>query len=98
MDLVVTNQAESSDDDFVIEKTREFNSQFAENSFEPISVFIRDDGEIIAGLTSKIYWDWLHIEYIWVSENHRHKSLGTKLVVSAEKAAIRRSGTKSLER
>lgn len=91
MKLEITNNPRAEDDDFVIGKTHEYNSNFVPNEFELLSIFFKsNDGEIIAGLTGKTFWDWLHIEYLWVSESERGKSIGSKIVLAAEHEATKR--------
>ena len=91
MELTVTNNPEPADDDFVIENTRRYNEQFVENAYEPLSVYIRDSrNQIIAGLTGKTFWKWLHVEFLWVSEEHRGRSLGSRVMSAAESEAVKR--------
>jgi len=91
MKLEITESPREEDDAFVISKTRQYNLQFVENKFKPISLYFRNaEGEIIAGLTGKTFWSWLHVEYLWVDENERCKSFGSKLMLAAEEEAISR--------
>lgn len=91
MNIEITKNPEEQDDDFVITKTREHNSQFIENDVIKLSAYVRtDEGVIVAGLVGKTYWKWLHIEYLWVSESLRGQQLGTQLVLGAEQEAINR--------
>jgi len=91
MKLEVTENPREEDDEFIINKTRQYNLQFVENGFKPISVYFRNiDSEIVAGLTGKTFWNWLHVEYLRVSEDERGKKLGTKLMRAAEEEAISR--------
>jgi len=91
MKLEVTESPREKDDEFIINKTRQYSLQFVENGFKPISVYFRNiDCEIVAGLTGKTFWNWLHVEYLWVSENERGKKLGSKLMRAAEEEAISR--------
>ena len=88
MKLEITENPSLEDDDFVIKNLREYNSEFTVNQYKLMSCYFRDsDDEIIAGLTGKTYWNWLHIEHLWVDENSRGSTLGTKLVLAAEEEA-----------
>ena len=88
MKIEITESPSLEDDDFVIKKLREYNAEFVENKYKLMSCYIRDsDNQIVAGLTGKTYWNWLHIEHLWVDENTRESKLGTKLVLAAEKEA-----------
>ncbi|ACA87094.1 GNAT family N-acetyltransferase [Shewanella woodyi] len=52
-------------------------------------MYLRDDaGQVIAGLTGKIFGGWLHVEFLWVDEAHRNKDYGAKILSEAENEAI----------
>jgi hypothetical protein len=58
MNIEITDSPIASDDEFVANKTREYNLQFVEKDVKPLSVYFRDsEGNIIAGLTGKTYWN-----------------------------------------
>ena len=46
------------------------------------------DGQIIAGLFGNIFWGWLHIDTLWVSESYRKGGIGTSLMDRAEAEAL----------
>ena len=74
MEIEVTANPSMEDDSFIIDKTREYNNYFVENNCQPLSVYVRSEyGEIIAGLTAKTFWKWLHIDYLYVSKDMRKK-------------------------
>ena len=51
---------------------------------------VRDaHGEIVAGLTSNIYWNCMYINDVWVHENLRNQGIGTQLMQRAEETARR---------
>lgn len=47
-----------------------------------------DDGEILGGIRATCYWNTLHIELLWLSEEARAQGLGKKLIESAEGYAV----------
>lgn len=49
-----------------------------------------NSGNIIAGILGGTYWGWMHIDILWVDENHRKQGLGTQLLKAAESEAINR--------
>lgn len=49
-----------------------------------------NSGNIIAGILGGTYWGWMHIDILWVDENHRKQGLGTQLLKAAESEAIKR--------
>ncbi len=92
MKIEVTDTPEQADDDFIIHQTREYNRGFLESDAKPLSILFRDDSEqVIAGLTGRSFWGFLHIEYLWVSEDERGNNLGSKLMRKAEEVACERN-------
>ncbi|MFT7697739.1 MAG: GNAT superfamily N-acetyltransferase [Reinekea sp.] len=57
----------------------------------PLDVYALDQNkQIIAGLVGETFWGWLSIDYLWVTEAHRHNGLGSLLLLEAETVAIAR--------
>ena len=77
---------------FLNQRLHEHNLQHARGEdFNPLSVFVRDaDGEILGGLTGGTFWDWLHIDVLWLSEELRGSGHGRALLQVGEKEAVRR--------
>jgi GNAT superfamily N-acetyltransferase len=91
MNIEITDSPKKEDDDYIISNVQKYNRQFVDNDGEPLSVYFKNTkGEIIAGLTGKTFWKWLHIEFLWVQETERGKKLGSQLILSAEKEAVSR--------
>jgi GNAT superfamily N-acetyltransferase len=45
---------------------------------------------IVGGLTGATVWGWLEVKLLWVSEHHRGRGYGTRLLRTAEDEARRR--------
>jgi ribosomal protein S18 acetylase RimI-like enzyme len=43
------------------------------------------EGAIVGGVTGEIYWDWLYIDLLWVSEELRGQEFGRRLVEQIER-------------
>ena len=57
----------------------------------PLNIVEYDDGgNIIGGILGGTYWGWMYVDILWVDEAHRKQGIGSKLLASAEKEAIRR--------
>jgi GNAT superfamily N-acetyltransferase len=70
----------------------QFNMQFTEEDQHTLlGVFARKEtSELIGGLLGETFWGWLHINILWVHENHRRIGVGKQLIARAEAEAVRR--------
>ena len=86
----------TSPTDIEIQKLREALNQFNEkivgdDGHKSINITEYDkNGNLIGGIIGGTYWGWMHIDVLWVHENHRREGIGTKLLLEAEKEAVRR--------
>lgn len=56
-----------------------------------LGVYLEDEkGEMIGGLIGNTHGNWLTIKFLWVSENVRGQSIGSKLLKKAEETAKER--------
>ena len=49
-----------------------------------------NDGNVIAGLIGGTYWGWMYVDILWVDKKYRRQGIGSRLLQSAEKEAVRR--------
>jgi 8-oxo-dGTP pyrophosphatase MutT (NUDIX family) len=73
-------------------KLNEFNERHAgPRRSEQLALAIRDElGRFVAGLTGETFWNVLHIDKLWVDENHRRRGYGRALLDAAEAEARNR--------
>lgn len=73
------------------EKLGRFNQDalnFVGNSEIPLSYVIRENSSMIPGISACLDWGFIvHIELLFVDENHRHQGLGKFLVEKVEREA-----------
>lgn len=63
----------------------------------PLQVWALDEaGEVAGGLVGHTWATWLHITYLWVDERHRGEGLGSRLLVTAERIAVRDRACRSV--
>lgn len=48
------------------------------------------EGKVIGGVLGEMYWNWLHIDILWVDEAWRGHGFGQRLLLQIEEAARQR--------
>ena len=88
----MNNNPSKNETDFIRNALAEFNNAIVgEDGHTPLNIVEQDDdGNIIGGILGGTYWGWMYIDILWVREDCRRKGLGSKLLIEAEKEAIRR--------
>ena len=92
MKIIIENLSDQKDVDFIRDKIKGHNEKFAApDNHKALAVFLKDEnGNIRGGITGGTYWDWLHIDQLWIDEALRRKGYGQQLLDTAEKEAIKR--------
>ena len=66
----------------------------ADDHVEHLYLVLRDDaGGIVGGLLGDCYWNWLHVELLWLAEAVRREGWGSRLLKRAEEEALARGCT-----
>ena len=66
-------------------------SKFSTLGLADFVLRLRDSkGEMIGGLAAHLFYDWLHVEVLFVPEALRGKGVGTELMRRAEEFAVAR--------
>jgi GNAT superfamily N-acetyltransferase len=58
-----------------------------------VTITLRERGRIVGGLAGEIFFGWLYVSLLWISDDYRGQGFGSKLMEAAEKEA-RRHGIK----
>ena len=58
--------------------------------WQPLTIFLRDEAQIVAGLAGETYCGWLFVKYLWVSDGLRGRGVGRELMTRAEVLARER--------
>lgn len=89
---------------FLNNMIKEFNNKHSihhqekrrEGSVQPINIMVSDDHHNwIGGLTAEVYWNWMHINYLWFHEDYRGQGLGSTLLKKAEDIAKQKGAEKA---
>jgi GNAT superfamily N-acetyltransferase len=69
--------------------------QAGDNQFQRLCFVLQgDNNEILGGVISEVYWEWLYIDLLWVKEELRGRGYGRQLMETVEKKA-RQQGAKN---
>lgn len=76
---------------------REYNKQQVgpDNAQNLCFVLKSPDGEIVGGVIGATYWNWLHVDLMWVREDLRGRGYGHQLLELAEAEARKRGAEKA---
>jgi ribosomal protein S18 acetylase RimI-like enzyme len=74
-----------------------YNQQKAgEQNFQRLCFVLQaPDQEIVGGALGEIYWDWFHLDLLWVKDELRGCGFGHRLLMRAEEEA-RQRGAKNV--
>ena len=72
---------------------RAFNNQQAgeDNASSLCFALQGEDGSIHGGVIGQIFWDWLHVNLMWIKPELRRQGLGSRLLTAIE-SAVRERG------
>ncbi len=70
----------------------DYNKQQAgEDKFQRLCFALYSpDQEIVGGVLGEIYWDWFHLDLLWIKQELRGRGYGRRLLIAAEDEARRR--------
>ncbi|MDM5337435.1 GNAT family N-acetyltransferase [Fictibacillus enclensis] len=90
--LNITQQWNQEDSEYIRSKLIEFNlanvPDDLKHPVKNVSFMVRDDeGNIWGGITGKIAWRQLYVDFLWLDESLRGKRYGEELLKRAEDVA-----------
>ena len=81
----------AADAQFIREKLNEYNFNLVPpDNHETLTLIVRREEHIIAGLVGDTYWNWLYISLFWVDPGQRVHGLGSQILARAEEIAVQR--------
>jgi GNAT superfamily N-acetyltransferase len=90
--LTIEDEPGEPDVEFLPYRLEEFNEEQwpRHQPWHPLGIFLRGNGEIVAGLVGQTYCGWLFVKYLWVSDSLRGRGVGRELMAQAEARARER--------
>lgn len=92
MKIEIAVEPQSNDIKFIVQQVTSFNINYTgDGNCRDLAIFLRDEnGHIVGGLTGETYWQWLHVDFLWVHESLRLEGYGYDLLATAEQEALKR--------
>ncbi|GAA0536838.1 GNAT family N-acetyltransferase [Rhizomicrobium palustre] len=89
LQITVPDAPSEKDRDAVLAVLRDYNvAQAGDPKLRPVAILLKDEaGADAGGLWGKIAYDWLFVEFLAISPNHRGQDYGTRLMQQAEQIA-----------
>lgn len=93
MSNYIMREINKNEEDFIVDKIVKYNLSIVKPKQEIPFLWINrcienDNGEIIAGIISKIYcWNCVYVDTLWVKEEYRKEGLGSKLLNFVERTS-----------
>ena len=73
----------------VLDGVRKFNREHSGNERpRPVACFLRDDDRIVGGVQGSLWGRSMHIDALWVDDEHRSHGYGSKLMRAIEEYAV----------
>lgn len=60
------------------------------DGFDPVAVFIRENGRLLGGVSGVFNWNWLQISLLWIDDSLRGGGHGRQLMETIESLARER--------
>lgn len=87
----VETDLSQADRRFVIQSLVAYNgTRAASEDYRELTAISRSEGIIVGGLIGYTHWNWLFVQQLWVSEDHRQRGIGSSLMAAAESEAVAR--------
>lgn len=92
MKFEITDTITKEDEDTILKGLLEYNlARIEDKNPRDLGIYLKDEtGRKISGLIGGTHGNWLFIKFLWVSEELRDKSIGSKILKQAEKIAKQR--------
>ncbi|RDI45589.1 GNAT family N-acetyltransferase [Falsibacillus pallidus] len=90
--MKIVKQWNNEDSEFIRKNVIEHNMaslpEEVKSPVENVSFVVRDENEqIVGGVTGTMFWQHLHVDFLWVDELIREDGYGTKLMKEMEQWA-----------
>lgn len=92
MKFEVTDTITKENEDIILKGLLEYNlARIEDKNPKDLGVYLKDEtGRTVSGLIGNTHGNWLFIKFLWVSEEFRGKTMGSKILQQAEQVARER--------
>ncbi|MGL5380354.1 GNAT family N-acetyltransferase [Clostridium sp.] len=92
MKFEIKDTITKEDEDTILKGLLEYNlARIEDKNPRDLGIYLKDEtGRKVSGLIGDTHGNWLFIKFLWVSEELRGKSIGSKILKQAEKIAKER--------
>lgn len=89
MNFEITDNISDVDLEIIHKGLLEYNlARLEDTNPKDLGIYLQDEtGNKIAGLIGLTHGNWLSVKYLWVSEEHRGRKIGSQLLEQAEETA-----------
>ena len=87
MDCILEDNPTESDLEILSQGVTTAGQAISKSEAQPLAVFIRSEGAVLAGVSGRTEFSRLFISYLWVSEEYRGQGLASRLLAAIESAA-----------
>jgi ribosomal protein S18 acetylase RimI-like enzyme len=91
-DIICTDNPDKAASSAIVQGIAGHNELHAgDHRYQRVCLFLRaPDETILGGVLGAIYWDWFHIDLLWIREDLRGRGHGRRLLARAEEEARQR--------
>jgi len=91
LSITVTGTPAAEEVEAIGEALAQFNdADVGPSERQPLVVVVREDEDIVAGISGYTAWGWLYVQWLWVSETRRGERLAGRMLEAAEAEARKR--------
>ena len=85
----IESNPQTTDLNILAEGVNSYGRKISLSDVSPIACFVRLDEQVVAGVSGRIEFKRLFINYLWVHEKYRKQGIATRLLSELENVAVK---------